>query len=259
MEDPIYNQIGINYSKYRKADPRLVEAILDCLDVPKKSTIGDIGAGTGNYSRAIAKQDYLVKCIKPSDVMARQRKQHQNIEWLPGTAENIPLSTSSMDAVMVILAFHHFLNPEKAIAEMERVSKGKIVLLTFDPREIERPWIANYFPELWEDAFKFFPPLSKVANLIESVSKKSVTTHIFKLPHDLQDYFLAAGWRRPEIYLDPIIRSCMSGFAVANQTQVEEGVKELKQDLEIEEWENNYGFLKQQENMDVGYRFIVAN
>jgi hypothetical protein len=142
---------------------------------------------------------------------------------------------------------------------MARVSKGKIVLLTFDPREIERLWFANYFPELWEDTFKFFPPLSKDVKLIESVRKKSVITHIFKLPHDLQDYFLAAGWRRPEIYLDPIIRSCMSGFVVANQAQIEEGVKELKQDLESEEWENNYGILKQQENMDVGYRFIVAS
>ncbi len=31
MTEPIYNQIGVNYSKYRRADPRLVEVIADLL------------------------------------------------------------------------------------------------------------------------------------------------------------------------------------------------------------------------------------
>lgn len=163
-----------------------------------------------------------------------------------------------MDAIMSVLAFHHFHNPEKALEEMIRVAKGNIVLFTFDPREVDVLWIANYFPEIWEGAFDFFPPISEVKKQIESVCSKKVSSHVFKLPHDLSDYFVAAGWCRPEIYLDPVIRSCMSAFAVANQGNIEEGIKDLKQDLASGRWENNYGYLKKLDSLDVGYRFLVG-
>ncbi len=89
-------------------------------------------------------------------------------------------------------------------------------------------------------------------------SGKNVTSHVFELPYNLSDYFAAAGWRKPEIYLDPIIRSCMSAFAVANQRKIEEGIRKLKQDLETGQWDKDFGYLKKQESLDVGYRFIVA-
>ncbi len=58
MIEPIYNEIGEHYSKYRRADPRLVEAIVDLLDIPKGSIVAEVGAGTGNYSRAGAFPKY---------------------------------------------------------------------------------------------------------------------------------------------------------------------------------------------------------
>ncbi|MCK5829600.1 MAG: class I SAM-dependent methyltransferase [Methylococcales bacterium] len=259
MTNPIYDQIGLNYSKYRKADRRIVQMIINYLDVPVNGIIGDVGAGTGNYSQAIAEEGYKIKCIEPSGVMLSQKKMHQNIKWIIGDAEKIPLETKSMDAVMAILAFHHFYHPEKAIEEMARVSKGNIVLFTFDPREVDTPWIADYFPEVWEEAFAFFSPLSEIKKQIESVTDKKVTSHVFELPHDLTDYFAAAGWRRPEMYLDPIVRSCMSAFAVVNQNKIEQSVKNLKQDLESGHWENQYGYLNTQESFDAGYRFIVSS
>lgn len=258
MREPIYDQIGINYAKYRKADLRIAKAILEYLDVPANGIIGDIGAGTGSYSLAVAEKEYTVKCVEPSDVMMGQKKSHHNIEWIKGDAENIPLETGSVDGVMAILSFHHFKNPEKAIEEMKRVSKGNVVLFTFDPGAVETPWLARYFPEVWEGAFDFFPPLANVKRQIESAGGRKVISHIFELPYNLSDYFAAAGWRKPEIYLDPIIRSCMSAFAVANQSKIEEGVRELKQDLETGQWDKDFGYLKKQESFDVGYRFIVA-
>lgn len=191
--------------------------------------------------------------------MLKQKNRHQNIQWIKGDAENIPLETGRVDGIMVILAFHHFHSQQKAIEEMARVSKRNIVLFTFDPREVDAPWIADYFPEIWEGAFNFFPPLSEVKKQIELVSDKNVASHIFELPHDLTDYFAVAGWRRPEIYLDPVIRSCMSAFAIVNQRNIEIGVKNLKQDLESGQWKSKYGYLKKQEKFDAGYRFIVAS
>jgi precorrin-6B methylase 2 len=50
----LYNSIGKQYNFTRKADPRIVDQIINLLNLPPKSLIADVGAGTGNYSNALA-------------------------------------------------------------------------------------------------------------------------------------------------------------------------------------------------------------
>jgi hypothetical protein len=56
-----YNNIGGNYNKTRKADPRITHGIISLLGRPKNA---DIGAGTGNYSYELAKYGYKDCWIK---------------------------------------------------------------------------------------------------------------------------------------------------------------------------------------------------
>ena len=259
MSDPIYNEIGKNYSKYRRADYRLVDAIVGLLDLSRGGVIADIGAGTGNYSRALAKRGFRIKALEPSDVMWDQAERDKNVEWISGTAEDIPLEADSVDGAVLIFSFHHFKNPGRCIEEIDRITNdGPILIYTFDPREIERPWISEYFPSIWDDAFKYFPPIKEVCGMIEGVTNHRVTSHRFELPHDFIDYSQMAGWRRPQIYLDPTIRSCMSGFALADPKIVEGGVLRLRDDLESGTWEKKYRHLHSLESLDVGYRFILS-
>ena len=58
----------------------------------------------------------------------------------------------------------------------------------------------------------------------------------FPLPYDLTDKFMGAGWRTPEIHLDPLIRQGMSGFALADTEVVRRGIKCLRNDLKSGEW-----------------------
>lgn len=52
----LYNSIGEDYNATRQADERIVAKLISLLDLPTDSTIANIGAGTGNYSNAIAQQ-----------------------------------------------------------------------------------------------------------------------------------------------------------------------------------------------------------
>jgi 2-polyprenyl-3-methyl-5-hydroxy-6-metoxy-1,4-benzoquinol methylase len=45
--------------------------------------ISDVGAGTGNYSCALARRGYTIKAIEPSIVMRSQAEQREAVEWLP--------------------------------------------------------------------------------------------------------------------------------------------------------------------------------
>jgi ubiquinone/menaquinone biosynthesis C-methylase UbiE len=52
----LYDSIGKNYNSTRQSDKRIVNKLISLLNLPIGSTIADIGAGTGNYSNAIAKR-----------------------------------------------------------------------------------------------------------------------------------------------------------------------------------------------------------
>ena len=253
----IYDNIGIGYSKHRCADPRIVEAIIDLIGLSIPATLAEIGAGTGNYSFVFADLGFRVLAVEPSVTMGNQARPHVGIEWHFGTAEHIPLKDGSVDGVVCILAAHHFSSLEAAVSEMARIcSDGPIVWFTFDPRKAESCWLHDYFPAVWETSYKIFPPIEDLYNLIETYSQRSVSVTSWPIPHDLQDCFMAAGWRTPKMYLDPGVQACMSGIALAEPVQLEEGLSRLRLEIESGEWKSKYGHLLKRETVDWGYRFL---
>ena len=257
MYDEIYNSIGLNYNNSRTADNRISEAITGLLDLPIGSVIADIGAGTGNYSNALAKLGYKVKAVEPSEEMRRQATPNSNVDWFFGFAESIPLSDDSVNGVIVILAVHHFRSMVSAATEMHRICpKGPIVVLTCDPREGEEPWFKNYFPEIYQRDFITFPPINEAADIISNGGILKNEIHKFPLPHDLLDKNMYSGWNRPEEYLNSRFRQNTSGFALASKFIVEKGIEKLKGDLHTGKWDGKYGYLRRHMSFDAGFRFI---
>jgi ubiquinone/menaquinone biosynthesis C-methylase UbiE len=212
----IYHRIGRSYARHRRPDLRLVRRIVDLLGLEAGSVLAGVGAGAGSYSAALAERGFSIKAIEPSAVMRAQAPPHPRIEWLAGTAEHLPLPSASVDGVVCIFALHHFESVPAAATEMTRVTAGPIVSLTFDPRAAAPFWLQEYFPGVWADAFRVFPPLERMVSAFELGSTRKVTAHPFLLPHDLQDLFAAAGWQRPHLYLDPEVRASMSCLALAD-------------------------------------------
>jgi ubiquinone/menaquinone biosynthesis C-methylase UbiE len=256
---PVYDRIGAGYVRHRRADPRLADRILSALDLPRGSLIADLGAGTGSYSSALADRGLRVVAIDPSRVMRDQRRDHPRVNWIAGCGESIPLADRSVDGVVSVLAIHHFASAENAFAEMSRVAgAGPIVIFTLDPREGNKPWLAEYFPGVWEDARLVFPPIDAVARLLAAAGCGEVHAAAFALPPDLEDRFLAAGWRQPEIYLDEKVRASMSGFALADPTQIAAGLRRLQSDLESGLWGRKHGRIRTRRSVDWGYRLLFA-
>lgn len=250
----VYNSIGQSYATSRLPDARIVDYLLNLLQIPRGSIIADLGAGTGGYSNAIANQGFSVYAVEPSSVMQLQAIPHPQVRWCTGYAENIPLPNKSVDAVISILAIHHFSNLEKAFNEMNRIARKAIIILTFAP-QVGEFWLYDYFPFIWEYDKRFFPPLESIVDLIQKTTQRIVNISPLQLPPDLSDMFLAAGWRHPEIYLNPRIRAGLSAFALAD-SDVETGVKLLQADLTSGKWNAKYGKIQQLNQYDVGYRFL---
>jgi ubiquinone/menaquinone biosynthesis C-methylase UbiE len=256
----LYDAIGKNYAQTRKSDRRIASALLNILSTSPASIIADIGAGTGSYSMVLAQNGYQVVAIEPSETMRNQATSHAAIQWIDASAEHLPLPDQSIDVAIVMLAFHHFRDYRQALREMHRVTRtGRIVLLTYDPAMIANFWLTRYFPSFISDVESTFLPITTLTAEIQSTVNTNVNIAPFALPFDLADSFAAVGWARPELYLNRSIRNGISSFAKLDLPEVDEGLSRLQNNLESGQWDQNYGYLRNQAQCDVGYRFVYTN
>jgi len=252
-----YDRIGFDYNRHRAAEPSLVRQLVRLLDLPAGSVIADIGAGTGNYSNALAGQGYRINAIEPSQVMRSQAPRVVDVQWLAGVAEALPLRDNSIEGVICTLAIHHFDSVANAAAEFRRIChSGPIVLVTIDPRLGEAFWFREYFPALYQSLFSVFPPIEYVCAELTKHGASTSQVSRWLLPQNAIDATMHSGWNRPEIYLDQSYRQNMSGFAVASRVEIESGLSALQAALASGVWDRNYGYLRNWREIDLGFRFI---
>ncbi len=257
MNQIIYNSIGTNYNTHRAADPRIINNIIKLLNLPKEATIADIGAGTGNYSNALAELGNKMIAIEPSEKMRTQAKSKNEVAWISGVAESIPLKTKSVDGIVVILAIHHFISLRAAAQEMRRICpEGPMVLFTLDPRKGQEPWFKDYFFDIYQGDFKSFPPIEEILKTLNEEGGWSKKILPFPLPRDLADKNMYSAWNEPERYFDARFRQNTSGFALADPSFVKAGLSRLKEDLQSGTWDKKYGYLRNQKEFDAGFIFI---
>ncbi len=257
MTDPIYDHIGRVYNASRRAEPAVVKCLVDLLGLPRGSVLADIGAGTGNYSSALAEAGYLVHAIEPSAEMRSQARAHPGVRWLAGRAEDLPLADRSAQGVVSTLAIHHFDSLAGAASEMHRICPaGPVVIYTMDPRQGEDFWFGRYFPAIFERVFSVFPPLNQVCRTLGHGTDWKLIVKEFPLPRDSVDMTMHSGWSRPEIYLDETFRRNTSGFALAEAGEVAAGLAALRRDLKSGEWDQRYGHLRREPSLDLGFRFL---
>ncbi len=85
-----------------------LKMLIELLGLPVGSVVADIGAGTGNYTNGLAEYGYKMKAIEPSEEMRNQALFSENVEYMDGSAESIPLADNSVDGVVSTLAITSF-------------------------------------------------------------------------------------------------------------------------------------------------------
>ena len=135
-----YDVIGVNYSELRKPDRRIGALISEALG--RARTVLNVGAGAGSYEPS----DRPVTALEPSMEMIRQRP-CAAAAVVQGRAEELPFNDNSFDASMAILTVHHWSDQAKGLHEMRRVTRGPVVILTYDP-SYRGFWLADYIPAL---------------------------------------------------------------------------------------------------------------
>lgn len=246
MSETLYDRIGRTYTTTRRPDPRIARAIRGALG--EAATVVNVGAGAGAYEPP----DCTLVGVEPSWRMIRQRTRSA-APVVRAVAEALPFRSHSFDVALAVLTLHHWTDWRAGIAEMKRVA-SRVVILAFDVAAHHAFWLTEaYFPGITEFDRNRSPSIAEMTAHLGDCSVTQVP-----VPHDCIDGFLAAFWRRPEMYLDPDVRAGISSFAQLDQRAVVDGVQRLDEDLKSGSWERRFGHLRSLDSLDAGYRLLVT-
>jgi SAM-dependent methyltransferase len=247
VSSPTYNRMGLNYTDFRRPDPRIEAAIWEALG--DAQSVVNVGAGSGSYEPT----DRDVIAVEPSPVMIAQR-QPEAASALEGVAEALPLEDESVDAAMGVLTIHHWQDLEAGLAEMRRVARRRIVLLTLDAEAASEAWlIKDYFPEAGSMDRDVMPSRARIRASLPGAQIEPVP-----VPRGCHDGFTIALWDRPEWLLDPEVRRASSIWHRMPPDAAERGLARLRTELDNGLWDEKYGHLRRQADLDIGLRLISA-
>lgn len=246
--DANYGVIGLDYTKYRQPDPHIAEFIRAALGGAK--TVLNVGAGAGSYEPT----DRVVTAVEPSASMRAQRPEHLPIA-IDATAEKLPFADDSFDAGMATFTVHQWPDLKAGLAEMRRVTRGPVLVLSCDPDELHRSWLDIYAPEMIAVEASRYPSMQSIADLLGG----KVEIRPVPIPLHCTDGFGEAYYGRPERLLDPGARLANSAWSFVDKAIAERFVTELGRDLKDGTWEKQHGHLRSQPFFEGSLRLIVAN
>ena len=243
---PVYDRIGDHYHRGRREDQRIAAALRAALG--GASPVVKVGAGTGSYEP----RDRPVTAVELSAVMLAQRPSG-SAPAVQAVAETLPFRDGTFGAAMGVLTIHHWRDRARGLTEMGRVARDRVVLFLRDPQAARSWWLHEYFPATARLVADRETRLTEIAAVLGDLDVIPVP-----IPADCTDGFEAAYWRRPSAYLDPERWPSMSALAMIADADREHGMRRLRADLGNGEWRRRWGSLLGLDELDLGYRVVIA-
>jgi SAM-dependent methyltransferase len=246
-EDP-YGRVVPTHGSTRREDPRIARVIDAALGDAR--SVVNVGAGNGVYEP----REREVIAVEPCARMIAQRPR-EAAPALQAYPESLPLDGNSVDAAMACLTLHRWSDWRVGVQELRRVARKRVVIFTYDPDWARRFWLVrDYLPRLGR------VDRGRIPTIAEQCAAAGDGARVLPvpIPHDCRDGFLGAFWRRPHAYLDERVRTGISMFELLAPGEVADGLGRLAQDLRSGLWAERNRDILASEQLDVGYRLIVA-
>jgi len=151
-----FEAIAGDWERIRKSyfDDRVSSLAIEKL-LPSNLVLADIGCGTGALTLELARVAKHVMGVDLSSGMIRNAKQLarergiQNIDFRLGDIEKLPLAHESVDASFCVMVLHFLDDPERAVAELCRITRpsGSVILVDLVPHDQE--WMQTEMAHRW--------------------------------------------------------------------------------------------------------------
>ncbi len=227
----VYDSSNIDevYSISRALPSQTIELWLDTTYQNVSGQINgilDIGCGDGRFSVPLSlKFNTMVYGVDPSKKMLavakkREEVEHQ-VEYLQGTAENIPLTNGAVSMVFMSMVYHHLDDIVRATYEINRVltPQGYLVVRNATKEDILQNELFNFFPTAKEIELQRLPSEKEVVLNFQtqgfSLVDNRVLNQIFAL--------------NPQEFYDKVSQRGLSAFRLISDSDFEEGLKQFKE------------------------------
>ena len=243
-----YERGGARYAQVRRPDPRIAALVHAALEDAER--VLNVGAGAGSYEP----RDRYVAAVEPSAAMRARRLASGLPPAIDGVAERLPFDEDSFDAAMAMVTVHQWPDAAAGLAELRRVSRGPVVVLTFDGEALERLWLGEYCPELYMAERARYPAIDSVLAAVGA----SASVAEVPIPLDCTDGFTEAFYGRPEMFLDSSVRACQSAWGFVDPAVADRAVARLAEDLDRGRWDERFGALRARPEFLGALRLIVG-
>jgi ubiquinone/menaquinone biosynthesis C-methylase UbiE len=136
IRDQFTRQADAYIRMRQTVDERTMNALASMTGVGPADRAIDVACGPGFLTMALATRCAAVIGIDATgELLSRARAEAErrglrNIEFRDGDAEQLPFDDATFDAATCRAAFHHFVRPERVLAEMKRVVKpGRSIMI----------------------------------------------------------------------------------------------------------------------------------
>lgn len=129
-----FNDIATDYnnsSDLMFIEP-MYEVIVNEIQKFQSGKILDVGCGNGNLFKFLPEKKYELVGLDFSEIMIKEAENNcfQKASFFVGDAEKLPFEDDLFDIIVCNASFHHYVNPNTVLMEMNRVLKygGKILI-----------------------------------------------------------------------------------------------------------------------------------
>jgi SAM-dependent methyltransferase len=241
-----YERHGRKYARHRRPDPRIAARIHAALGDAR--TVLNVGAGAGSYEPC----DRWVLAVEPSATMRAQRPAGA-APAIDARAEALPFDDGAFDAAMACVTIHHWEPPKAGLAELRRVSRGPVVIFTFELDYLPAWQLELLHEGLVKERLRF----PAIADIAATLGGRTRVEHL-PTPGDCLDGFFEAFWRRPEALLDPAVRGAQSMWALLEPGVEQRIIDRLADALDSGAWEVKHGYLREQESFQGALRLVIS-
>ena len=245
-DDTDYSTLAVDYANVRRPDPRIAAQLAAALGDAR--TMINVGAGTGSYEPT----DRHVVAVEPAAEM-RARRDRALAPAIDARADALPFDDGAFDAALAVLTVHHWPDLEAGLAELRRVAR-RVVIMTADPAALADLWAAEYAPEFHATEKRRYPSLERIAAALGG----EVEARTLTIPFDCTDGFTDSFYGRPEEMLVPAVRRAQSAWRFVDDEAQERFVARLSADLESGVWDERFGALRTQPELESSMRILVA-
>ena len=200
----------------------------------------EVGCGTGHWLNVLSADKENVMGLDFSfGMLARARTTLPTMALIRGTAQHLPLPSSSVDRVFCINAIHHFPDKPAFLREARRILRpgGRMLTVGLDPHAGRDRWhVYDYFEESLEIDKQRYPSSEQLHKwMVEAGFKDYATREVEHWVNHLPAHEALKQGR-----LDQAVTSQLS---VLTDNEYRRGMERIRRDIERAEQEGKTLFL----------------